>query len=308
MKKFLAAILAFVIAFSLAACAESEPGTQPLSTQPLESVDASNTPTGEVTEETTEPVSEAGKAEVAESVVYEDDSFKITVTGMDADSLWGTEINLLVENNSDKNISLSGDTFVVNGITLIGNLYIDDAAGKKANGSMILYTESLDVAGINDVATVYAYDAHIIDTDTYESILDVPMEIKTSIADGYTQAVNDEGEQLWQADGITVIAQVVDDSIWGKRVKLLIKNDTEANIIVQADSISVNGFMVAAIMSSDVVANTACFADMTVFESDLESNGIENIEEVAFTLSILNPDTYETIATYEELTVYAAAQ
>ena len=309
MKKIIATLLALITAFSLAACAPQSEDQQ-LSTRPLEASNPANDSQPETTAATesgpTDSTPKAGKAEIAEAVLYEDESFKVTVTGMSADSLWGTEINLLLENNSDKNVSLSGDTFVVNGITLTGNLYVDAAAGKKANGTLTLPSESLKIAGIQDIATVSAYDAHVVDTDTYDSILDIPMEIKTSIADSYTQTINDAGELLWQADGITVIAQVVGDSIWGSRVQLLVKNESAENILVQADNISVNGFTVTALMSSDVVAGTVCFADMTVFGSELEENGITDIEEVTFVLKVIDPDTYETVAESEELSVYTA--
>lgn len=310
MKKILAALLALIAVFSLSACAPQAEDKQ-LSAQPPETnlSDDSQPETTAATEaDPTDPAPEAGKAEIAETVLYEDDSYKVTVTGMKVDSLWGTEINLLLENNSDKNVSLSGDTFVVNGITLTGNLYVDAAAGKRANGALTLPGEALEIAGIKDIATVGTYDAHIVDTDTYDSILDIPVEIKTSIADGYTQVIDDTGDLLWQADGVTVIAQVLGDSIWGSRVQLLIKNESAENILVQADNISVNGFTVTALMSSDVVAGTVCFADMTVFESELEDNGIENIEEISFSLQILDPDSYQTIAESEELTVYSAGQ
>ncbi len=310
MKKIITTLLALIAVFSLTACAPQSEDQQLSARPPLETSNPTNDSQPETTAATetdpTDSTPEAGKTEIAEAVLYEDESFKVTVTGMNADSLWGTEINLLLENNSDKNVSLSGDTFVVNGITLAGNLYVDAAAGKKANGALTLPSESLKIAGIQDIATVSAYDAHIIDTDTYDSILDIPMEIKTSTAGNYTQAINDAGDLLWQADGITVIAQVVGDSIWGSRVQLFIKNESSDNILVQADNISVNGFTVTALMSSDVVADTVCFADMTVFGSELEENGITDIEEVTFVLKVIDPDTYETVAESEELSVYTA--
>ncbi len=298
MKKLLFAIIASLLAISLSACVVAPSGEkQPLSTK--SSSKADETKPVETKPVETEPL-------LAETVLYEDESYKITSTGME-ETIWGTEINILLENNTDRNIVLSGDVFVVNGITMSGSLYLDVAAGKKANGEITLHTNELKTAGITEIATVLVCDARIYDDDNYDDLLETQLEIKTSIADEYTQTIDDSGDVLWEGEGVTIISRVIEDSLFGRNVQLLIKNDTDSDIIVQSDNASVNGFTITDLMSSHVVAGTVSYTDMTVMEYSLEENGIETIEEVSFTLSIMNTD-YHTIVETGELTVYAVEE
>lgn len=298
MKKIVCAILAILLMVSLSACVVMDSGEKtPLSTKaPSSPSEPQETEPQETELQETEPL-------LAETVLYEDESYKITATGME-ETIWGTEIKLLLENNSEKNIALSGDVFVVNGISMDGSLYLDAAAGKKANGEITLHSGDLETAGITKVVAVSAYDARIVDTDTYDRLLETKLEIRTSMADGYAQPMNDDGDVLWEGEGITVISRVIQDSLFGRNVQLLIKNDSEDDIVVQADNVSVNGFTISEFMSSEVVAGTVCYADMTVLESSLEENDIDEIEEVSFTLKMLSPETFHTIVETEELTVY----
>lgn len=303
MKKFIVlTLVAAMLIAALSGCVISDNET-PLTTDKPSSTDApSETPTEP---QQTEPQQSAAE-ELAETVIYDGEDYKITATGLNLDGILGAEIKILLENNTDKNIALTGSDLVVNGISLTGYLYIDAAAGKKAMGELLIPSETMEIAGIEHIATVSAKDAHITDTDEYESLADMPFDLKTSIADTYMQEINTDGDTIWESNGVTVIAQVVADSFWGNRVQLLIKNESSENILMQADNISVNGFMVTAIMSDAVYAGTVCFGDLTIFDSDLEDSGITDIENVAFALKILNPETYDTIAESEELTVYTA--
>lgn len=303
MKKLIAlTLVAAMLMATLSGCVVSDSGT-PLTTDKPTNSTAPGEPSTEPPQ--TEPQQSAAE-ELAETVIYEGEDYKITATGIDPDGMFGAEVKIMLENNTGKNVALSGSNFVVNGISITGSLYIDAAAGKKAVGELTIPSEALEIAGIDHIATVSAKDAHITDTDEYEDLADMPFDLKTSIADTYKQEINTNGDTIWESDGVTVIAQVVADSFWGNRVQLLIKNDSAKNILVQADNISVNGFMVTEIMSDAVYAGTACFGDLTIFDSDLEDSGITDIENVAFSLKILNPDTYDTIAESGELTVYTA--
>lgn len=294
MKKILCAILAVMMAVSMAACVFVPAGDEkPLS---VTSPEGQGSPE-ETKQAETEPL-------VEETVLYEDESYKITATGME-ESIWGTEIKLLLENSTDRNVVLSGDIFVVNGITMGGSLYLDAAAGKKANGEITLHTEELETAGVTDIAAVTVYNAKIYDSDNYDDLWEGQLEVKTSIAGSYSQKINDDGDVLWEGEGVTIISRVIEDSLFGHDVQLLIKNDTDSEIVVQSENVSVNGYTIDDLMSAHVVAGTVSYTDMTVMGYSLEENGIETIEDVSFTLNIMDTD-YNTIAETGELTVYAA--
>lgn len=244
------------------------------------------------------------KAVIQETVLYNDEDYTITAVGIDSE-FNDTVINLLVENRTDRNIALKGNYFVVNGITVSGWMYINVAAQKKAKGDLRLYGSSLESAGITQIATLYAYDAEILDSD---DILgeekEMPLLIETQLAGNYEQEINDDGEVIWESNGITVISQIIDDRRFVHRVKLLIRNDTDENISLTADNVSVNGFTLTGILLENVAAYTVAFGDLTIFESELEENGIEEIENVTFSIKATpEDDILTTLAESGELEV-----
>lgn len=299
MKKTIALILALCMVASLiTACSGDE--QQLSSTQP-NNVSGSSTEEPEAPAETEAP---EVQTEIAEAVLYDNNGYKVTVTGIDNGSIFGKEINLLVENTTDKNVALSGDTFVVNGIAMYGMLYIEVAAGKKANGSLTLLQDDLDVAGVEDIVNVVAYDAHIVDTDSYDILCDVPMDITTTST--YQQVIDDSGEVVFDENGITVIAKTISENLFGKTAVLFVKNNSGSDIYAQAENVSVNGFTISAWMYDIVPDGTVRFSDLGIYESELEENGITDIEEITFTISAINPDSYSTVAQSDEIQVFAA--
>lgn len=254
--------------------------------------------------ETTLPETTAGPR-LESQVVY--DAGGITITVRDLQEDWmGTRINLLVENNTDRNIALSADVFAVNGITVPGYLYAEAAAGMKTNDSIELYADALKTANITRIATVRTGDARIVDSDSFERIAELELDLATDIAPGYQQGIDDSGEVLFEQEGIAVIARVISQELYGQTVELLVKNDTGKDIIVEAENISVNGYTLDAWLYEKVCADTVRFCALDLFSGGLEENGITEIEKVTFRLKVLNARNLDTILKSEQLEVYVA--
>ena len=240
---------------------------------------------------------------IMETVLYEADGIRITVKGIE-DTFMGTDINLLVENDTAENIAVGCDDFIVNGaITTNGYLYIDVAAGKKANGTLSFYASELSAAGIEQIATVSTFGAYISNTDTYLKTKDIAFDIATSAASTYVQTIDDSGNVLYDQGGITVIAKNLSDDFWGGTVTVLIKNNSGADILAQAQNISVNGFTISTLHSDTICNGTVCFSEIDIYESYLEENGIEEIQEVTFSINFISPKTFYTIAQTNELRI-----
>lgn len=243
------------------------------------------------------------KVTIEEVVVYDENDITITVTGLKDGSL-GQEIKVKVENNTDKNITLSGSNYVVNGIMMDGSLYVEVAAGKKANGHISFYSESLKVAGIEQLATVDCVDAHIYDSDSYDDLYQVPFSIETSIAGDYVQKIDDSGDVIFEDSGIKVISKgVVVDERSGVTVVLLVINETGKDIVIQSENVSVNGYTISAWMYNKVTAGTVCFADMNIWNGTLEENDIETVEEISFSLTARYADEWKSFCESDELTL-----
>ena len=303
MKKAFLIILALVILCgSLAGCIE-------LPVEVTQNVHNGNQNggqnTGNGTGNTTAPNAVATSPQevtVEKTVVYDQNNVKITVTGLENGWL-GKELKLLVENNTTHNIALSADEFIINGITVIGFAYIEVAAGKKANGSFEFYSTTMEVAGIDTFATIDAPDAHIVDTDSYDTLMQTPFSVVTSAGADYQQPIRDDGDVIFQEAGVTVIAQKYTHDIWGPAIRLVVKNETGKNIIVSAENVSVNDFTISAWLYDTVYRDTVRFCELDLFDSGLEENGIEKVQYVTFTLEIIENATWDRIAVSGELKV-----
>ena len=287
MKGYMALLLAAVLCMTLAACQAEEP----VVTVPEGISVPTLTDMGQ-----TEPV-------LREQVIYDADGVRITVKGMEENTMTGTDIKVLVENGTDRNLVFSGDLFVVNGITVPGYLYAEVAAGTRTNDAIELYTDVLKSAGIGQIGTLLGYDTRIVDTDTYEVLARVPMELTTAYAQAGEFVPEESGVELYRDREITVIAQMITDEFYGKTARLLVKNGTGKDIIVEAENIAVNGYTVDAWLYDTVVADTVRYCHLDLFETGLAENGIDQIETISFRLNFLDAVSFETIARTEVLTV-----
>lgn len=303
MKKTIALLLAICTVLTLfAACGSEE---KPVTTQsPQASTQEVTSNATTEAPETQTPEAKAPEVSIPETVIYDADGIKITATGMENDGDWGKGIKFLVENSTDKNIAFSGDNFVINGITVYGYLYIEVAAGKKANGTLEIDYATLDNAQISEIATIVSYDAYIVDTDSYDTLCTVPFSIESSVSGSYTQAIDETGEVLFDQDGIVVIAQYISDAYYGNMVRMLVKNNTGKDIICEAENVSVNGFTISAWMYNTIYTASVSYCELEIFSDSLEENGIEEVEEITFTLNFIDNSSYSTITTSDELQLF----
>lgn len=245
-----------------------------------------------------------GKPELLpEQVIYDSEGIRITVKGLEENTMTGTRVRVLVENGTERNIAFSADLFVVNGVTMPGYLYTEVAAGMKANDAIELYRDSLETAGILKIGTIRGVDARIVDTDTYDTLRRVPFEVETAYEEHLDYEPDESGVELYSTEDVTVIAQVISDEFYGKTARLLVDNDGDRDVIVEAENVSVNGFTLDAWLYDTVCAGTVRYCQLDLFEMGLAENGIEQIEDVTFRLNILDAESYDTLAQSEQLTV-----
>lgn len=292
-KSFVMLLAMLVLGSSLAGCRGKQ------------QVSATTVPSETVLQTQTTAPTEKNGVTLENQVIHDKDGIRITVTGLEEDTWTGTKIWMLLENDTDKNIVLTGDVFVINGVTVQGYLYAEVAAGMKSNDALELFTEVLDTAGIEKIATIRGYDARIVDSDSFDTVAKVPISLDTSIASNYTQFIDESGEEIFSQEGVTVIAKVISEALYGQTVQLLVKNESGRDIIVEAENISVNGFTVDAWLYDSVCKDTVRFCELDLFASGLAENNIENVETVTFSLRILDDSTYETIARSDVLEVSA---
>lgn len=82
------------------------------------------------------------------------------------------------------------------------------------------------------------------------------------------------------------------DSLWGYTWKLELENKTDKTLMFSMDRVSVNGYMCDPYWACEVTAGKKANTDVAWMQSDLETNGIETVGEVAFTLKTSDADDY----------------
>lgn len=86
-------------------------------------------------------------------------------------------------------------------------------------------------------------------------------------------------------ESVTVkITGIENDPIWGYTLKAFVENKTDKELMFTVQNVSVNGFMCDPYWAVSVDAGKKSNTSISWLESDLEENGIENVEEITFTL------------------------
>lgn len=271
------------------------------------STDSSNSNTADteatVEVEDTTQATQAGVT-VEETVLLEQDGIKITATGMD-DGLLGTELKLLIENDSSTNLTFQARNASVNGYMVDTMMSEDVAVGKKSNTSLTFSTSGLKDCGIDTIANM-EFSFHIFTTDGWDDFLDSDIiSLDTSAAGSYTQNYDDSGEVFYDKDGIKIIGKGLssNDSFFGPGLIVYIENNSSKNFTVQVRDTSVNGFMIDTSMSEDVIVGKKAITAVTFFSSSLEENGITDITSIETSFHVFDMESWDTIVDTDPITI-----
>ena len=233
---------------------------------------------------------------IENQVILDNAGIKVTAEEYVDDSIWGEGIKLLVENNSDKDVTVGCKALIVNNYMITDLFSATVASGKKSNETMYLSSSALKEAGIETVGQVEIY-FHVYDSASYETIFDSEcVTIKTSGFENMDTTPDDAGTELYNADGIRIVGKTVDeDSFWGTAILLYCENTTGKNVGITVEDMSINGFMMNPVFSTTLYSGKMSIDDITVFSNDLEENGIESIQDVELKFHIYDADSYSTI-------------
>jgi len=262
-----------------------------------------NTPTEEeVVQPTTTP---ENLITVEEQVILDRDGVVITLKSLSDDSIWGPSLDVLVENNSERSITVQIRNLAINGVMVESIFSCDVATGKKANDEITFMSTDLEIAGIETIRDI-EFNFHVFDLETWDTIFDSEVvNITTSADPSFEQAYDDSGFVALDNDGIKVVVKKLDsdDSFWGADIYVYIENNGNSDVTIQLRDVSVNGFMIEPIFSCDILSGKKAFDTITFMESDLTDNDIENISELEFSFHIFDMDSWNTIYDSEIITV-----
>ena len=109
---------------------------------------------------------------------------------------------------------------------------------------------------------------------------------------------------LLDQGGIRVTAAGLSESEWvGPEIDVLIENDTDQSITLQAQDTSVNGIMFSPVFFCEVAAGKKSNEAISFYQSDLDSCGIKSIQSIELTVKAMDSDSWETLAVGDVITL-----
>lgn len=300
MKKSLTIILAVLLTVSLAACSNSSSEN----VQKPSDISANN-PSSEDTEDTETEDTVKQEASISETVLVDEAGVKITAKSLDNNALFGADVKLLIENDSGKDLTFQSRDASVNGYMIETMMSADVVNGKKANDELTFMSSELEVCGIQTIADM-EFSFHIFTTADWETYLDTPqIQLKTTMADTYEYTFDDSGDLAYNGNGVKVVVKGLseDNSIFGPGIIVYIENSNDKKITVQTRDVSINGFMVNPIFSSDITPGKHAVDAITFLTSELDENEISTIETVELSFHIFETDGWDTIVDTDTITI-----
>lgn len=244
--------------------------------------------------ETEEPV---GDVTIEEQVVLDEQGVRITVLSLDLDSWFGPTINLLIENNADKNLTVQARNCSVNGAMMDPYFSCDVAAGKKANGELSFSSTDFSDAGIQTLKSIELV-FYVYETDTYDEVFSSSMVTIASTAPAsFEQTFDASGTEVLNTKGIRFVILGLDESdpVWGSSIHVYAENNSTRNITVQLTDVSVNGYMIDPYFYSALLIGKVAYDRVTFFQTDLDDNHITSIESLEFRIHVYDSETWDTI-------------
>lgn len=290
MKKLLSLFLVLILTCSLVACAGVEDNIIP----PNADTNADTNAPQDETQSQPDTPAPSQDATIEETVLLDENGIKITAKSLETDSLFGAELKLLIENNTDQNLTFQSTNTSVNGYMVGTMMSVDVAAGKKANDSLTFMQSDLDLCNIETIADM-EFSFRVFHTDDWSDYMeDKAVKLQTSAAATYTYTYDDSGTLAYDANGMKIVVKGLspDSSILGDGLVVYLYNSSDAALCVQTRECSVNGFMIDPLFSQEVGVGKHSISTITFMDADLEENAITEITEVELSFHIFDAETW----------------
>ena len=233
---------------------------------------------------------------IEKQVLLDQDGFRITAVDYEKDSIWGEGIKLLLENDTGEDAVFTCNAHIVNDFMINDLFSATVAAGKKSNEMLTLYSNELNNAGIDTIGKIEV-DFRIFDADSFEDLIQSQYAtIETSDIGKMDTTPDDSGSEIYNDGNIRIVGKYVnEESFWGQAILLYIENNSDSNVTITCDDMSINGFMVTPYFYSNVYSGKKSIDEITIMQSDLEDNGIETINDIEVKFTFIDPDSFSTI-------------
>ena len=295
MKRMICLILALAMMMTLAACAGKE---EPVVTTPTEAtveIDEAVMPqesTGSPVPETTEaPVT---VYETTDQVLLDNGYGTFTVGAASDNELAGMQLEVTCVNKTQEALDFSWNNVSVCGIMYDPQWTVTVPAGETLVSKVEIDTyvlETLDIHAADEITFQLCITSN-------ENWMDAPYaeEYFTIYPTGLSadtviypvrEAVASE-VVLVDDENLTFIAEFAEEQDLYYVVRCYLVNKTQETLMTSWENVTVNGLAVDPFWTALVAPGKGAYAEVQFANSDLQSLGIESVEEIAFDLMAYN--------------------
>lgn len=265
-----------------------------------ETVSAEETETDEAESESAE------NFEFEPFTAIENDECEVQIKGIDPDGYWGYTVDaLLVNKSEDKNYTFSVSYASVNGVEMDPFWASTVSAGNKSNEEISFTPDDFEEAGIEEVTDIMLF-FRVYDSEDYtaDEIADEGIHIYPLGEDAAAEYVREPQETdtvILDNDDISVtVVRYYEDEWYGYTVEMFIQNKSERNLMISADNVAVNSYMMDPYWAATVHAGNVMYSKMYWYDSDFEKNEITEVEEIEFNLDVTDDDDWSAGSLYNE--------
>lgn len=233
--------------------------------------------------------------DIEDAVIYSENGITITATSVDymcfGDSVSPT-VNLLIENDTDRNIYISTDYCAINNIAMDSYIYESVNAHKKLETDLTVNSALFSLCRFTDVGNIQLY-LSIEDEDTSETLVESDHRSEATLNDSYTPFGGDtmENAQLVASvEGCDFYYLGVSSSPWGGSdpyFQFVVENNTGRRIWAETDDYSTDDYM-----QNDYDIDTLEDGNCTFLFLECPDN-MDSIQQAAVTFEVTFYDTMD---------------
>lgn len=299
MKRFLTLLLCAAMLLSFAACGSSEepaPTAAIAATQPAATAAPTDAPTDAPTE------APAASPDLAPQIIQlvDNDAVSVHITSVKNNEHLGMQLGIQCVNKTDRSLMFSWDMVSVCGFMYDPFWAEEVAPGKTLNSTVDFDTYALEQMGIASVDEI-SFTLRIFDSENW---MEKPLVQEDCTI--YPTGLNAETVRFParpETAGQVVVAEDENARFvieWADAedaseytVYVYMENKTDRNLMYAWDMVSVNDMMVDPFWATVVAAGKRACAEVVFYRSDLADNGIEDVENIEFTLIVSDYDDWE---------------
>ncbi|NLZ45584.1 MAG: hypothetical protein GX896_02725 [Clostridiales bacterium] len=222
---------------------------------------------------------------VEQGLLWESEGIRVTTKGLSQGNCGEKHLDILVENNSNQDLTLVTNDFRINDFKLHDSTSIRVNAGQNIESSIILHVKDLENVGIKAVGKIEIV-FRTFKSSSYETVsISKLLKILTSAKDEDCLPVI-SGKAIYNSNGIKIIAIATEkDEIKGTKLYFYILNTTKDTITMDCSQVTVNGHDLAGYSHTVLESGQKAIESITLLNSQLKDNGITEITEIKINFS-----------------------